>query len=98
MAWHPHLHNRRLHPNSVCRTTSLSLPVPHTVLINELCNRLRCNRSELFRRLLEAVAADDLPIQALEASRSQNRRRALMRPYDRDASTKHDDPPPSNQQ
>ena len=82
MPWHPNLHVRRVHPNSTCRPVSITLPLPHLTLANELCSQLRINRSELLRRLLEAVAADDLPVAALEASRSQYRRRQLMRPYE----------------
>ena len=82
MAWHPNLHNRRIHPNSTCTTMTFTVPVPHRNLLVELATQFGCSRSEIVRRLIEAVASDELPLQALEASRSQNRRRALMRPYD----------------
>lgn len=65
MAWHPNLHNRRIHPASTCTKFSVSMPKPHLATLNELAKLHRTNRSAIIRRLVECVVDGVVPPEVL---------------------------------
>ncbi|UCC88480.1 MAG: hypothetical protein JSV81_03990 [Anaerolineales bacterium] len=69
------------------------MPRPHLAVLDELADMHNCNRSEIVRRLIVAIASGAIPPEFLEASHSQALDQSLRR---REASHSH--PPATTSQ
>ena len=94
--WHPHLHNRRIHKNSTCRVTSVSLPKAHHDTLSELAKINGISRSAVVRNLIELVALGIIPANELSSTPRGGHRNALKRGVHPNPGP-HANQPPSNQ-